>query len=154
MQALKAVQSRAEIAIERKQERAAIGGDATDDPESMTAIRIVDQDMTAVIRVDARHDRLERVEIDGMRGWETFRRLSNDDNGRRMFRSPQGGRLPCRRLGGMRERSTPNGARGVPCRHRAPANQMLCDVVYFDSVPYKRDCAEETRRQTDPDRVA
>jgi hypothetical protein len=82
METLKAVQSRGEIAIERKQERAAIGGNASDEPKPMTAIRIVDQEMTATIRVDARRDRHERVEIDRMRGWETFRGLSNDDNGR------------------------------------------------------------------------
>lgn len=154
IETLKAMEPRAEVIIKRYQESAALRVDVLDEPDSMTAVPIVRQDMTAIIRVDARYERQKRVEIDRMRGRETFRRLRNDDNGRRMFRSPQGGRLPCRRLGGMRERSTPNGARGVPCRHRAPANQMLCDVVYFDSVPYKRDCAEETRRQTDPDRVA
>ena len=62
-----------------------MGVDVLDEPEPMAAIRIIDQDMTAVIRVDARHDRQKRVEINGMRGQETFRRLSNDDNGRRMF---------------------------------------------------------------------
>lgn len=88
LETLKAMQPCAEIAIEWKQERAAMRQDAADEPESMTAVRIVDQDMTAVTRVNARHDRQECVEIDGMRGWETFRRLRNDDNGRRMLRSP------------------------------------------------------------------
>ena len=91
METLKAMQPCGEIAIERNQECAAMGVvDVLDEPEPMAAIRIIDQDMTAVIRVDARHDRHERVEIDRMRGWETFRRLRNDDNGRRMF-GPQTG---------------------------------------------------------------
>ena len=154
METLKAVQSRAEIAIDRKQERVANRGDTADEPESMTAVRIVDQEMTAVIRVNARHDRQKRVEIDGMRGRETFRRLSNDDNGRRMFRLPQGGRLPRGRLGCMRERSTPIGARGAPCRHRAPANRTQYGLVYCGSLQHRRDYVEETRRQTDLDRVA
>ena len=114
METLKAMQPCAEISIEGKQECAAMGVDVLDEPEPMAAIRIIDQDMTAVIRVDARHDRQKRVEINGMRGQETFRRLSNDDNGRRMLRPPQGGRLPCRGVGCMRERSTPIGARGAP----------------------------------------
>jgi hypothetical protein len=120
----------------------------------MTAIRIVDQEMTAVIRVDAHRDRQEHIEIDGTRGWESFRRLRNDDNGRRMLRLPQGGRLPCRRLGCMRERSTPIGARGAPCRHLATLNRTQCDLVYCGSLQHRQDCVEETRRQTDLVRVA
>lgn len=154
METLKAMQPCAEIAIERKQERAAMRGGAADEPESMTPVRIVDQEMTAVIRIDARRDRQERVAVDGMRIRRTFRRLRNDDNGRRMLRPPQGGRLPCRRLGGMRERSTPIGARGAPCRHRAPVNRTRCDVAYFGSLQHRQDFVEETQRQTDLDRVA
>jgi hypothetical protein len=120
----------------------------------MAAIRIIDQDMTAVIRVDARHDRQKRVEINGMRGQETFRRLSNDDNGRRMLRPPQGGRLPCRGVGCMRERSTPIGARGAPCRHLATLSRMRCVLECCGSHRHRRDFVEETRRQTDLDRVA
>lgn len=154
METLKAMQPCAEIAIERKQERAAMRGGVADEPESMTPVRIVDQEMTAVIRIDARRDRQERVTVDGMRSRRTFRRLRNDDNGRRMLRSPQGGRLPRRRFGGMRERSTPIGARGAPCRHRGPVNRTRCDVAYFGSLQHRQDSVEETRRQTDLDRVA
>lgn len=67
MEALKAVQPRAEIIVERNQERAALGGAVLDDPKSMATIPIVDQEMTTVIRVGACPDRQERVEIDGMR---------------------------------------------------------------------------------------
>lgn len=44
-----------------------MGGAVVDDPKSMAAIPIVDQEMTTLIRLDACHDRRERVEIDGMR---------------------------------------------------------------------------------------
>ena len=43
LETLKAMQPCAEVIIEGKQERAAMLRDAIDDPESMTAIRIVDQ---------------------------------------------------------------------------------------------------------------
>ena len=49
METLKAMQPCAEIAIERNQECAAMGVDVLDEPEPMTAIRIIDQDMTAVM---------------------------------------------------------------------------------------------------------
>src|SRR3546814_8789162 len=80
METLKAMQPCAEIAIERKQECAAMRGGAADETESMTPVRIVDQEMTALIRIDARRDRQERVAVDGMRSRRIFRRRRNDDN--------------------------------------------------------------------------
>jgi hypothetical protein len=59
IEALEAVQPRAEIAVEWNQERAAMYVAVPDQPDSMTAIRIVGQGVTTVIGVDAHHDRQE-----------------------------------------------------------------------------------------------
>ena len=57
MQALKTVQACAEIIVERNQERAAPGLLILDEPKSMTAIRIIKQDVDTVLRVGACRDR-------------------------------------------------------------------------------------------------
>lgn len=57
MQALKTVQACPEIIVERNQERAAPGMFILDEPKSMTAIRILKQDVDAVLRVGANHNR-------------------------------------------------------------------------------------------------
>ena len=57
MQALKTVQACPEIVVERNEERAAPRVNVLDEPELMTAIRIINQDVAPVLRVGANHNR-------------------------------------------------------------------------------------------------
>lgn len=82
METLKAVQPSAEVIIERNQESAAVGVNVVDEPKAMTALCIVDHDMTAVLSDDVPRHWQEPVKIDRMCFRETVRRRSNDDNGR------------------------------------------------------------------------
>ena len=154
MQTLKAMQSSTEVAIERNQESAAMCVDVVDDPEPMTALRIVEHDMTAIISVDARRDRQEPVEIDGPTCGKLLRRGSNDDGGGRLFRPPQGRRIPGRIVGLMRESSTPIGVRVESFRPRATMSRTQYLPAYCGSPRDRRDCVGETRRQIDLGPVA
>ena len=91
MQALKAVQPRAEIVIERNQESAAGARmNILDEPDPMAALRIIEKDMPAVLGISVLDDRLLSIGIDRTRRRKVLRRPRNDDSGRRVFRSPQG----------------------------------------------------------------
>ena len=57
MQALKTVQSRAEIVIKRDQERAAACMNVLHEPDPMTALRIIEKDMATVLGVSVLDDR-------------------------------------------------------------------------------------------------
>ena len=60
--------ARGEIVIARDDETAASRRDGADEPELMMAVRIVEQDMTALSPSHAREDRREIIETDGLRG--------------------------------------------------------------------------------------
>ena len=91
MQALKAVQPRAEIVIERNQESAAGACmNILDEPDPMAALRIIEKDMPAVLGISVLDDRLLSIGIDRTRRRKVLRCSRNDDSGRRVFRSPQG----------------------------------------------------------------
>ena len=88
MKALQAVQPRPEVIVERDQERTSACASALDKPEPMTPIRVIEQDMVPILRVDACDGRRQGVRINGLRGDPIIRCGGEDDNGRRMFRSP------------------------------------------------------------------
>ena len=91
MQALKAVQPRAEIVIERNQESAAGARmNILDEPDPMAALRIIEKDMPAVLGISVLDDRLLSIGIDRTRRRKVLRCPRSNDSGRRVFRSPQG----------------------------------------------------------------
>ena len=90
MQALKAVQPRAEVVIERNQESAAGARmNILDEPDPMAALRIIEKDMPAVLGISVLDDRLLAIGIDRTRRRKVLRCPRNDDSGGRVFRSPQ-----------------------------------------------------------------
>jgi len=83
MQALKAVQPRAEIVIERNQESAAGARmNILDEPDPMAALRIIEKDMPAVLGISVLDDRLLSIGIDRTRRRKVLRCPRNDDSGR------------------------------------------------------------------------
>ena len=74
MQALKAVQPRAEIVIERNQKSAAGARmKILDEPDPMAALRIIEKDMPAVLGISVLDDRLLSIGIDRTRRRKVLR---------------------------------------------------------------------------------
>lgn len=80
MKALDGVQSRCKIIVQRNDDAHAVDGREACDPELMGAVRVGEQDVTAVRDGYTRKQR-RVIDLDGLCGRERLGRRSNDDSG-------------------------------------------------------------------------
>lgn len=82
LQAFNGVPARGDVVVARDDE--AVGPDCGvgDEPQLMVAVRIIEQDVAAVMGVHKHSDRREIIKTDRLRRSERLRRGRNDDSGR------------------------------------------------------------------------